>query len=125
MQLAQGLAKLTLAQIAKLDGERLAVCFAQELKRVVCDIEDRPADDRDRVITLQFTFVPESGPNDGLLDGAKMKAQVTSKLPSYRSKKYDFGVHDGNLVFQPTSPTNHLSTPLPGMEGDESDDEQS
>ena len=121
MQTSEGLQTLTLEEIAKIDGGRISACFQRELRRCVEDIDDRPADKRDREITITFKLTPEAGEADGLLDGAKLQAQVCSKVPSYRSKKYDFGVRDGQLRFSTSSPTNHRAQPLPFGE-DESED---
>lgn len=115
MSEAQGLTNFDLSKLAEIDGGRIALCFKQQLRRCVGDIDDRPGDDRDREIIIKLTLKPDAAP-DGLLDGVKMKCQVSGKVPSYRSKVYDFGQRNGNLVYQPMSPTDHNGTPLPGFD---------
>lgn len=116
------LKNLNLEQLAKIDGGRISVCFQRELERCVRDIEDRPADDRDRIINVKIKLTPDAGEADGLLDGAKAKVEVESKLPTYRSRRYDFGVRNGQLRFEETSLDDHRRQPLPGMEEGEYED---
>lgn len=85
-----------------LDGGRIGIAFQQELKRVVADCEDRPADNKPRTVTLTLAVVPVPT-TDGTvvtLDSISAKFQVSSSVPKRRSKVYSFGARaGGQLVF--------------------------
>lgn len=114
-----GLMKLDLVKLGQMDGGRLNICFQQELQRVVADIENRPVDKRPREIIIKITLTPDANDSDGLLDGVKAKTQMTNKIPTYKTKEYDFGVRNGNLMYSEINPTNHRERALPGMIDDD------
>lgn len=93
-----------------LDGGRIGEAFAQELKRVALDCDDRPTDNKPRKVTLEAVLVPI--PQDGALDSVAAKFQVTSSVPKRRSKQYNLGFrHGGKLVFNDLSEENiHQAT---------------
>ena len=92
-----------------LDGGRIGIAFQHELKRVVADCEDRPADTKPRTVTLTMQIVPVPT-TDGTvvtLDSIAAKFQVASSVPKRRSKQYSFGARSGGqLVFNDMSEEN-------------------
>ena len=103
-------------QLAQIDGGRIGVLFQHHLRRIVGDLEDRPANRTPRKMEIVLEFTPDSAADDGLLDGAKMDVQIRTKVPVHRSKVLDFGVRDGELRFNETSPDDHRVRDLPGMD---------
>jgi len=90
----------------QLDGGRVAEAFDAELRRVVMDCEDRPADDKERKVVLTFQIKPVVD-DSGHLDEVKGRFQVTSTVPRRRSKIYSFGARkNGVLVFNDLSDDN-------------------
>ena len=83
--------ELTLEKLMEdLDGGRVGVAFQQQIKRVVNDMADRPRDEKERKVTLEFKAVPVMD-DQGFLDEVKGKFHVTSSVPKLRSKEYSFG----------------------------------
>lgn len=114
--MSEGMVEFDLSRLHEIDGGRIKVLFDRELRRCIEDIDDRPVDKRARTIAIKFTIKPNANPSDGLLEGGEMEVDVESKLPTYRSKKYSFGVRNGRFRYQPMSPTDHNARPLPGFD---------
>ncbi|MDE2472327.1 MAG: hypothetical protein KGL35_27245 [Bradyrhizobium sp.] len=91
---------LGLETVKELDAGRVSVAFAHELRRVVLDCLDRPAEKKERTVTLTVRVKPEVT-DDGQCESAKARFQIASKVPQRESKAYDFGVtNKGHLFFQ-------------------------
>lgn len=99
--------ELTLqALMEDLDSGRIHEAFAAELRRVVLDCDDRPADGKARKVLLQLDVVPVID-DQGNLDSVKGAFQIKSTVPQRRSKVYSFGVREGGkLVFNDLSEDN-------------------
>ncbi len=98
---------VNLESLKTLDGGRVSEAFDQAVRRAVADCDDRPAEKKPRVVMLQATLVPivDEG---GMLDGVNCDFQVRDKLPTRKSKVYNFGLkQDGKLFFSDEDPTNH------------------
>lgn len=104
-----------------LDGGRTGVAFMQQLQRVIADCEDRPMDDKERKVTLEFKCIPIVEPN-GTCDEIKGKFHVTSSVPKLRTKEYSFGIRKtrqgSQLVFDDLSDDDVNQGTL-ALEGDE------
>ena len=98
---------LTLAALMEdLDGGRIHEAFAQELKRVVMDCDDRPGDKKPRKVLLQLDIAPIIDEH-GNLDSVAGAFQIKSTVPQRKSKVYSFGVRQGGqLVFNDLSDDN-------------------
>ena len=84
--------ELTLqALMDSLDGGRVATAFQTQLRRCIADCEDRPANGKDRVVTMQFKMVPILD-EDGFCDEVSGKFHVSSTVPNLRSKACSFGL---------------------------------
>ena len=77
--------QLLLEHLHQLDDGLLAAAFKANVLEIVRDLEDRPADDRARTLTLTLTFEPEQ--NRGDLDRVKLEHKVTSKIPGREGRQ--------------------------------------
>lgn len=105
-----GMHELNLQSLMEsLDGGRISEAFQHELRRCIADCDDRPGDDKDRVVTLQFKMSPICD-DRGHCDEVKGKFHVSSTVPKRRSKVYSFGVrkkeNKHQLVFNDLSDDN-------------------
>lgn len=110
------LVKLTTETLSRLDRGKYKATLEQAFQRAVQDCIDRPGDDRNRQVTVQFDLAPTVEVEDNVMycDGVKARYQVRAKLPNWESKVLDFGVRkDGSLVFNEASPDNHRQMALP------------
>ena len=74
-----------LAELHKLDDGILAAAFAANLKLIVSDLNDRPADDRTRKLTVTFSFTPEAMGGD--LDRVKLDYKVTHNIAGHEGRE--------------------------------------
>ena len=103
---------LTLENLESLDLGKAAIAFNQQIRRVAEDCLDRPGDGNARKVTLEVVVKPETN-DDGSADRVKLQIQVTSKIPSYRTRVYDLGLRkNGVLVFSEDSPENFDQTTM-------------
>lgn len=82
------LMKLDLENLKVLDDGRLEAAFAQELRHVVLDLMDRPADDRCREVSFKVKFKPIVD-DCGDCEAVQVQVDIGSKLPSRKSRVYD------------------------------------
>lgn len=78
---------LSLANLKDLDYGKLNVAFQQHLARAVCDCLDRCGDTRPRQISMTFSLEPVTDA-EGSCDEVSLECQVSSKVPSHRSKTF-------------------------------------
>lgn len=91
--------ELTLASLLELDGGRVSEAFMAELRRVVSDCDDRPADGKERKVKLEFSVIPVLG-ETGHLEGIEGRFLIDSTIPKRRSKVLPFEFrHGGRLAF--------------------------
>lgn len=57
------------------------LAFQKELAAVVADMQSRPGDKKDRVITLDFVFSPVDAGSAGMFSGAALTVKCQSKVP--------------------------------------------
>lgn len=88
----------SLNKLGQLDGGRVAEAFAQAMKRVVLDCEDRPGDDKARKVILQGEITPIVG-QGGVCEGVNIEFQIQDKLPTRKSRSYAMGVKSGGKIF--------------------------
>jgi hypothetical protein len=94
--------KVGLENMASIDSGLTALLFNRELKKVVADCVDRPADKKARTVTLTVAIVPQCV--DGVCETVLMETTVSSKMPAPRTKQYQVAVKgDGTLVANPAS----------------------
>jgi hypothetical protein len=96
--------ELKLENLIHMDGGRIAVAFDQALARLAKDLDDRPGDDRDRLITLQMKLKPSMDEASGQYEDAKVQVFITEKIPDRKSKVIDLQpVRGGKLAFNDLS----------------------
>lgn len=103
---------LTLENLENLDLGKASIAFNQQIRRIAEDCLDRPGDGNARKVTLEVVAKPVTN-DDGSADRVKLQIQVTSKIPSYRTRVYDLGLRkNGVLVFSEDSPENFDQTTI-------------
>ena len=111
--------ELNLAALMEdLHGGRVAAAFQAELRRCANDCDDRPDDDKPRVVTLQLKLWPIM--EDGHLESIRGKFFCASKVPERRTKEFSFGFRNGGaLIFDDLSPDNVNQTTFDMDDDDE------
>lgn len=108
---------LTLDSLKHLDLGKADAGFKTHLERAARDCMDRPGDDKKRKVILEIAMEPLMLP-DGTCDEVKAQIQITSKIPSHRTRVYSFGLRrNGTLTFNEDSPDNVNQTTM--LEDDE------
>lgn len=103
---------LTLENLENLDLGKASAAFNLQIRRIAEDCLDRPGDGNARKVTLEVVAKPVTN-DDGSADRVKLQIQVTSKIPSYRTRVYDLGLRkNGVLVFSEESPENFDQTTM-------------
>lgn len=98
--------RLSLENLKQLDFGKVAAAYDHELKHVVRDCLDRPADKRPRTVVIKFAVVPVQ-PEIGMSDCEEIMVgcEVSSGVPKRRSKIYTMKpIQDGGLAFHPDIP---------------------
>lgn len=107
----------TLENLENLDLGKASAAFNMQIRRVAADCLDRPGDANARKVTLEVVAKPVTN-DDGSCERVKLQIQVTSKIPSYRTRVYDLGLRkNGVLVFSEDSPENFDQSTM--FDGDE------
>jgi len=110
-----GLKRLTLETIKDLDSGIAMETFSIAVQRAVKDCLDRPGDKRARKVMLSLNITPKAVVTNNTIDceGARGIFQCKVKIPDWETREVDFGVQqDGNLIFNPDSPTDHRQMTL-------------
>lgn len=81
----------------QLNGGRVGIAFDQELKRVVKDCEDRPADDKARTVTITLEIKPVLD-SDGFCEEVTGQIKINSTVPKRKTKPISFGVRRGGML---------------------------
>lgn len=94
---------LKLSTLTGLDLGKVDAAFQIELHKVVKDCMDRPGDESKRSVTLTLEIAPEMA-SAGVCETVAAEFQVTSKMPSRKSRVYSMRPHvNGSLLFNPES----------------------
>lgn len=96
---------LDFAALQQIDNGKLGRAVTSELGKIARDVADRFEDSRARKLSVSITFTPAA--EDGMVVGATMEMEISSTLPSKRSRPYTLGVHHGGgFVVNPEAPEN-------------------
>jgi len=97
---------LTLQNLRLLDFGILEEAFKAELARCVNDCEDRPGEEKARVVSIDFKLTPLSAnPSKKDCDNVALEVEISSSQPKRRSKVYTTTPRlNGTLVFNPDVP---------------------
>lgn len=115
------LVELDLASLQQLQGGQVFNQVSKLIASAVADCENRPAEERERVIVLKLSIRPESSVQEidenttrRVIDSLKLKLDMDLKCPTRRTIEFDCGLgEDHKLLFNPHSPHNHRQQPLP------------
>jgi hypothetical protein len=123
------LAVLSLKELHKLGGGKLALAFEREVSRIHADIVDRPADERARKLKLVFSFTP--GRVEALgVDTVDVDVACRADVPPYQTRPYECKSvpKSGELLFNLEAPENvdqhTIDMGLDYVEEPEPDDEE-
>ncbi|TXH46016.1 MAG: hypothetical protein E6Q97_30420 [Desulfurellales bacterium] len=107
---------LNFSSLNDLHDGRIARLLSTHLKRIAEDCMDRPADKTKRKVTLEF--VAEPIPDDEGLgcDHVNLEIECKSKIPTYRSKKFEMRVSKGGFLFNKEFPEQFDAQGLPFSE---------
>lgn len=97
---------LSLETLADLDGGRIQAAVDRELAHINRDLEDRPALNKARKLTIEISATPyasESGGRRGM-GGAKVVVKVKSSVPDRQSKDFDMIPTQDGLGWNELSP---------------------
>lgn len=118
------LREFSLRELAEIDGGRIDAAFSLALARLADDVNDRPGDNRPRLLTMKIGLVPD--PNeDGTIDAARLAVEINEKTPARQSKPFDMGLRRRNgqtkLMYSPAAVDNHRQPGLPMDTNEERD----
>ena len=109
--------EMTLDTLKDLEDGRVSVAFAHELKRAVLDCIDRPGDKNARKVSLEFAISPIIDQDTGQCEGANGEFEIKSKVPTRKSKTYQFNVtKQGQLSYSANNPQNRLQHTIEDMD---------
>lgn len=110
------LREFSLRTLAELYDGRVDAAFSLAMTRLADDVNDRPGDNRPRVLTLKVGIIPNPD-EDGTLDSALLSCEISEKVPARSTKPIDMGIRrrggKSHLVFSPAAPDNHRQPGLP------------
>ncbi len=113
--------QLTLKGLANIDDERISIAFNQAVQRCALDCDDRPADDRERIVTLTIKFKPAID-DAGVCDSVKSQVFIKDSIPVRKSRVLDLNLRKGGiLAYRPGSPGNHAQGTL-GFDSESDED---
>lgn len=117
--MASGLQRLEFESLASLDSGKIAAALELHLKRASLDCQDRPGDNKARVVSLEFCFVPVTD-QSGFCEEVKWDVRIKSKVPAHQSKAFSAGLRrDGSFVFSENSLDNVNQGTLGYDDGDD------
>lgn len=104
-----GIVSLSADTLARLDRGRIGVAIDQAIQTVQQDCEDRPTDERARVVTITLSMVPKHRMLERVAqcESAEATCKVSAKLPAHESGKMSFGVTHEGMTFSEDNPTDH------------------
>lgn len=96
----------SLAQLVNLDLGKVDTAFRHELQRAIADIEDRPENEKPRVVTLKMALKPEEVVQ-GQAETVAAGFQISLDVPKKHTRIYSMRVMQNHeLLFNAESPEN-------------------
>jgi hypothetical protein len=118
--------EFSLEKLKLLDFGKINEAFKSELAYVVKDCVERPLDDKDRTVTIQFRVAPNVDTKAGESDCARVTVacDIKSAIPTRKTRVYDMKVHNaGRLSFHPDGPDDADGDTLYDKENKSQDDQ--
>ena len=98
--------QLSLGSLKSLDMGKADEAFQSHLARAADDCRDRPLEAKARKVVLEVALVPRPDPSGDTTE-VDVQIQLTSKIPSHRTKVYPMALfRNGAVGFNPDSPDN-------------------
>lgn len=95
---------LSLGALEQMDSGKIARLVKSHLQKLSADCLNRPADDTARTMNVEFSFTPVLDPDSGDCETAKLRINVKSKVPTFRSKSYECRVGQKGFSFNQDFP---------------------
>ncbi len=113
--------QLDFRSLADLHDERIAKLLRLHLQKIAQDCMDRPGDPAKRKVTLEFIAEPVLDEH-GQCETVKLEIECKSKVPTFRSKKFEMRVTKAGFLFNKDFPDDIDQPALfPGDEKDGGD----
>lgn len=96
--------KFTLGNLPLIDNGLIAEAFDREMKRLVKDCDERPLEEKPRVLMLsvKITPKPETSGRGIICDEVVVEFELTGKTPLQRTRLYTMKPkQDGSIMFHP------------------------
>lgn len=116
-------ADLTFASLEELDDGRIGKLLKRHFANVSNDCMNRPTDPAKRKVIVEFAFSPVYDAELRECEVVKVTIEAKSKVPTFRSKKYEMRPHKSGFAFNQDFPDKHDQQPLPFGESDGTADE--
>lgn len=97
--------KLTLASLGEMDGGKIGRVVERLLRRMADDCNDRPADERERELTIKIGMVPICS-GEGVAEAVKTQVKASAKVPHHQSRPYEMRITNSGsgLAFNAGAP---------------------
>lgn len=103
--------KLDFDSLAKLDEGRINKLLVMHIQRLTADCRDRPGDKHPRKLTIDISLTPIISP-ELECESVSVEIEAKSKIPAYRSKKYEMKPSKAGLEFNQDFPEELDQQPL-------------
>lgn len=100
--------KFNLGNLPLIDNGLIAEAFDREMKRLVKDCDERPLEEKPRVLNLsvKITPKPETSGRGIICDEVIVEFELTGKTPLQRTRLYTMKPkNDGTVYFHPDLPS--------------------
>lgn len=95
---------LCFSSMEGLDEGRINKLLMHHLANVARDCINRPMDKSARKVTLEFQVKPEPDPSTGDANTATVEIECKSKVPVYRSRRFEMRLKNNGLSFNQDFP---------------------
>lgn len=95
---------LDFTNLGHLDEERINRLLKFHISNIARDCINRPGDKTKRKVTLEFYVSPIPDPDTGEATTAGVQIECKSKVPVFRSKRYEMRLSNAGLTFNADFP---------------------
>lgn len=105
--------QLSFDSLVELDNGIIDHTLKRHLSAIATDCINRPLDDANRKVTLEFTVKPVLNHETRECDSCKVEIECKSKVPVHRSQTYQMRVTRSGLLFNQDFPDSLRQEALP------------
>lgn len=109
---------MTFETLHDLEGGKYAALLRNHLANLARDCIDRPMDDKERTLTIQFRMKPVLDPETRDCERVDMSLEMKSKVPVFRTKKFQLRPHNRGFLINRDFPDD-LDQPALFPDGDD------